>query len=123
MNARKSIMIVDDAVLIRYMMSNMIQSLGFGIAAEAMSGEDAVRKYRLYRPELVLMDIAMPGMDGLSAVQKIIEFDREAKIIICSAVAQREVVIKAIHAGAQDFIAKPLQMERIEWSIRKVLGT
>lgn len=117
-----SIMIVDVAAFTRLAMRNVFESLGLEVIAEADSAEEALKYYRLYRPDLVLMDISMTGMDGLRATRKIIEFDREANIIMCSARANRETVIQAIRSGAKDFIAKPLQEERIELSIRKVLG-
>lgn len=119
----KSILIVDDTAFTRLVLRNMVESLGIHVVAEADSGEEAVRNYFLYKPSLVLMDITMPGMNGLTASRKIMELDKNAKIIICSAVARRDTVIKAIQAGARDFIAKPLQMERIEWAVQNVLGT
>ncbi len=115
-------MIVDDIVLMRFMMWNIFESLGFDVVAEAATGQEAVQKYRMYRPSLVVMDISMPEMDGLSAVKKIMEIDRNAKIIICSALMQRDIVLEAIQAGARDFIAKPVQRERMEWSVRNVMG-
>jgi len=119
----KSIMIVDDTAFTRLVLRNMFESLGFEVIAEADTGEDAVKNYCLYKPALVLMDISMPGMNGLIASRKIVEMDRDAKIIICSAVVHRETVIKAVQAGARDFIAKPLNMERIEWAVQSVFGT
>ncbi|MFM1652892.1 response regulator [Brevibacillus sp. B_LB10_24] len=117
-----SMMIVDDAAFARLMLRHLFESMGFEIIAEADTGEEAVRMYRLYRPALVLMDISMPGMDGLAASEKIIEFDRDAKIIVCSAVVHRETVIKAIRAGALDFIAKPLQRDRVVMSVQSIMG-
>ncbi|KQL45662.1 chemotaxis protein CheY [Brevibacillus choshinensis] len=117
-----SIMIVDVAAFTRLTMRSVFESLGFEVIAEADSVEEALKNYRLYRPKLVFMDISMIGMDGLSASRKIIEFDRDANIIMCSAIVYRETVIQAIRSGAKDFIAKPLQKERIELSIQKVLG-
>ncbi|GED68153.1 chemotaxis protein CheY [Brevibacillus reuszeri] len=119
----RSIMIVDDTAFTRLVLRNIFESLGFVVIAEADTGEDAVKNYCLFKPELVFMDISMPGMNGLNASRKIMEIDSEAKIIICSALVHRETVIKAIQAGARDFIAKPLQTERIEWAIQNVFGT
>ncbi|MGG4455887.1 response regulator [Brevibacillus porteri] len=116
-----SILIVDDTAFTRLVLRNMFEKLGIEVVAEADSGEEAVRNYCLYRPSLVIMDITMPGMNGLAASRKIIELDKDAKIIICSAVARRDTVIKAIQAGARDFIAKPLQFERIEWAVQNLL--
>ena len=118
-----SILIVDDTAFTRLVLRNMFEKLGIEVVAEADSGEEAVRNYCLYRPSLVIMDITMPGMNGLAASRKIIELDKDAKIIICSAVARRDTVIKAIQAGARDFIAKPLQFERIEWAVQHLLET
>ncbi|OUQ89952.1 two-component system response regulator [Brevibacillus brevis] len=118
-----TILIVDDTAFTRLVLRNMFEKLGIEVVAEADSGEEAVRNYCLYRPSLVIMDITMPGMNGLVASQKIIELDKNAKIIICSAVARRDTVIKAIQAGARDFIAKPLQFERIEWAVQHLLET
>lgn len=116
-----SILIVDDTAFTRLVLRNMFEQLGIKVVAEADSGEEAVRNYCLYRPSLVMMDITMPGMNGLAASRKIMELDKDAKIIICSAVARRDTVIKAIQAGARDFIAKPLQFERIEWAVQHLL--
>ncbi|MDC0761269.1 response regulator [Brevibacillus sp. AG] len=118
-----SILIVDDTAFTRLVLRHMFEKLGVEVVAEADSGEEAVRNYCLYRPSLVMMDITMPGMNGLAASRKIMELDKDAKIIICSAVARRDTVIKAIQAGARDFIAKPLQFERIEWAVQNLLET
>ncbi|MBY0083764.1 response regulator [Brevibacillus sp. M2.1A] len=118
-----SILIVDDTAFTRLVLRNMFEKLGVEVVAEADSGEEAVRNYCLYRPSLVMMDITMPGMNGLVASRKIMELDKNAKIIICSAVTRRDTVIKAIQAGARDFIAKPLQFERIEWAVQHLLKT
>ncbi|NTU30505.1 response regulator [Brevibacillus sp. HB1.1] len=118
-----SILIVDDTAFTRHVLRNIFESLGLHVIAEADSGEEAVRNYCLYKPSLVTMDITMPGMNGLTASRKIMELDKDAKIIICSAVSRHDTVINAIQAGARDFIAKPLQLERIEWAVQKVLGT
>lgn len=117
-----SIMIVDDTAFTRAMLRNILESLGLEVTVEADSGEDAVHKYGLYWPELVFMDISMPGMNGIRASHKIMDMDKDAKIIICSAVVRRDTVIKAIQAGARDFIAKPLQLDRVEWAVRNALG-
>lgn len=91
-----SILIVDDTAFTRLVLRNMFEKLGVEVVAEADSGEEAVRNYCLYRPSLVIMDITMPGMNGLVASRKIMELDKNAKIIICSAVTRRDTVIKAI---------------------------
>jgi len=74
------------------------------------------------RPDLVTMDITMPRMDGITAIKKIIEADPSAKIVVCSAMGQKALVIEALNAGAKDFIVKPFQAERIIDAVQKVIG-
>jgi two-component system chemotaxis response regulator CheY len=83
---------------------------------------DAFNKYKEGQYDLVIMDITMPVMDGIEAVQKIVEYDPEAKVIMCSALGQQQMVIEALQAGAKDFIVKPFQPDRIMESIKRVLG-
>ena len=73
-------------------------------------------------PDLVIMDITMPEVDGIEAVKDIMAFDKDAKIIMCSAMGQQAMVIEAIQAGAKDFIVKPFQPDRVIEAISKVLG-
>jgi two-component system chemotaxis response regulator CheY len=95
---------------------------GYEIAAEAENGQKAVEKYPEAKPDLVLMDITMPEMDGIEALKKIKALDPGAKIIMCSAMGQQAMVIEAIQAGAKDFIVKPFQAERVLEAVKKVVG-
>ena len=74
------------------------------------------------KPDLVLMDITMPDMDGIQALKKIKEIDPNANIIMCSAMGQQAMVIEAIQSGAKDFIVKPFQAERVLEAVKKVVG-
>lgn len=114
----RTTMIVDDTAFTRLMLRGMLESLGLEVVVEAESGEEAVKQFMLYRPDLVTLDISTPGMDELAAVKKIREIDGKAKIIVCTAVVQRDAIMRAIAAGASDFLAKPLQKDRVEWSIQ-----
>ena len=116
------ILIVDDAAFMRMMIKDVITKNGFEVAGEAVNGMDAVDKYKETKPDLVLMDITMPEMDGLQALKKIREDDGDAKIIMCSAMGQQAMVIEAIQSGAKDFIVKPFQPDRILEAVKKVLG-
>ncbi|MFK7697525.1 response regulator [Paenibacillus sp. HJGM_3] len=116
------IMIVDDAAFMRAILSQMLRENGYEIAAEAASGEEAIQLYRERRPDLVTMDITMPDMDGITAMRHIRQFDPAAKIIICSAMSHQQAVIDSIANGARDFIAKPLQKERVYSAIERVLA-
>lgn len=116
------ILIVDDAAFMRMMIKDVISKNGYEVAGEAVNGMDAVDKYKELKPDLVLMDITMPEMDGLQALKKIREGDPEAKIIMCSAMGQQAMVIEAIQSGAIDFIVKPFQPERILEAVKKAIG-
>ncbi len=116
------ILIVDDAAFMRMMIKDVISKNGYEVAGEAVNGMDAVDKYKELKPDLVLMDITMPEMDGLQALKKIREGDPEAKIIMCSAMGQQAMVIEAIQSGAKDFIVKPFQPERILEAVKKAIG-
>ena len=116
------IMICDDAAFMRMMIKDILTKNGYEIAAEAENGADAVEKYPDAKPDLVLMDITMPDMDGIQALKKIKEIDPNANIIMCSAMGQQAMVIEAIQSGAKDFIVKPFQAERVLEAVKKVVG-
>ena len=116
------IMICDDAAFMRMMIKDILTKNGYEIAAEAENGAIAVEKYPDAKPDLVLMDITMPDMDGIQALQKIKEIDPAANIIMCSAMGQQAMVIEAIQSGAKDFIVKPFQAERVLEAVKKVVG-
>ncbi len=115
-------MIVDDAAFMRAILSHMLRELGHEVVAEASGGEEALQLYSQKKPDLVTMDITMPDMDGITAMHKIRLLDPGAKFIVCSAMSHQQVVIDAIAAGAKDFIAKPLQKERVQSTIQRVLS-
>ena len=112
------VMICDDAAFMRMMIKDILTKN----AAEAENGQKAVEKYPEAKPDLVLMDITMPEMDGIEALKKIKALDPGAKIIMCSAMGQQAMVIEAIQAGAKDFIVKPFQAERVLEAVKKVVG-
>lgn len=117
----KRVMIVDDALFMRQMISKILLSEGYDICAEASSGREAVEKYKKFKPDLVTMDIVMPMMeelDGIGAVREIVKFDPAARILICSVMGQQSLVVEAIRAGAKDFVMKPVQPERLVNAVR-----
>ena len=95
---------------------------GYNVAGEAENGMKAVEKFKEVNPDLVLMDITMPEMDGIQALKEIKKLDGGAKVIMCSAMGQQAMVIESIQAGAKDFIVKPFQAERVIEAVKKVVG-
>ncbi|OXM88395.1 response regulator [Paenibacillus rigui] len=115
------IMIVDDAAFMRSMLRTILEDAGHTIVCEATNGLEAIDKYAAYRPDLVTMDITMPEMEGIDAVKHIRAIDAAAKIIMCSAMGQKMLIIEAIRAGALDFVVKPFQPERVHEAVNHVL--
>ncbi|MBQ6968496.1 MAG: response regulator [Lachnospiraceae bacterium] len=118
----KNILICDDAAFMRMMIKDILTKNGYNVAGEAENGAKAVEKYAEVKPDLVLMDITMPEMDGIQALKKIKSSDPAAMVIMCSAMGQQAMVIEAIQAGAKDFIVKPFQAERVLEAVKKVVG-
>ena len=100
----KNILICDDAAFMRMMIKDILSKNGYTVAGEAENGVKAVEKYNELKPDLVLMDITMPEMDGIQALKNIKAADSGAKVIMCSAMGQQAMVIESIQAGAKDFI-------------------
>jgi two-component system, chemotaxis family, chemotaxis protein CheY len=116
-----NVMIVDDLAFIKIVLRDILEKSGFRVVGEASNGDEAIRVYLDKRPDVVLMDITMPGMDGLTALKKIREHDPNARIIICSALGQQRLIVQAIQLGAKDFIVKPFQPQRIISALKKAL--
>ena len=118
----KTILICDDAAFMRMMIKDILTKNGYTVVGEAENGAKAVEKYAELKPDLVLMDITMPEMDGIQALKKIKEADPSATVIMCSAMGQQAMVIESIQSGAKDFIVKPFQADRVLEAVRKVVG-
>lgn len=120
--AGKNILIVDDAAFMRMMIKDILTKNGYSVVGEAENGAKAVEKFNELKPDLVIMDITMPEMDGIEAVKAIKGINSSANIIMCSAMGQQAMVIESIQAGAKDFIVKPFQAERVIEAVSKVTG-
>ncbi len=116
-----NVLIVDDLTFIKIVLRDIIEKAGFRVVGEASNGEQAITMYQDTRPDVVLMDITMPGMDGLTALKRIREIDAAARVIICSALGQQQLILQAIQAGAKDFIVKPFQPRRVIAALKKAL--
>ena len=116
------VLIVDDLTFIKMVLRDLIEKAGFRVVGEASDGEEALRLFHEKHPDVVLLDVTMPKMDGLTALKKMLEADPNAKVIMCSALGQQRLIVQAIQLGAKDFIVKPFRPERVITSIKKILN-
>lgn len=119
----KKILLVDDAAFMRKMIKDTLSKNGYTDLFEAIDGADAVEKYSEINPDLVIMDITMPNMDGLEALKAIRAKDSGASIVMCSAMGQESMVMDAVRSGAKDFIVKPFKPDRVLKTVTSILGT
>ena len=115
------ILVVDDAGFMRKMVQTHLSKAGYTDFIEGEDGQRAVDLYKETKPDLVIMDITMPNLNGIEALRQIKGFDADAKIVMCSAMGQEAMVMEAIKLGALDFIVKPFKAERIVQTVNKVL--
>lgn len=116
----KKVLITDDASFMRMMLRNILEKNNYEVVGEAVNGADAVQKYMTLQPDFVTMDITMPEMNGIDAVHAIRNFDKNAKVIMVSAMGQQSMVMDAIKNGAKDFIVKPFDETKIIESVSKL---
>lgn len=117
-----TILIVDDAAFMRAMLKRILEDAGFEIVGEAVNGREAVQLYEELNPDLVTLDLVMPEMGGMEALQAIRGRDHKAKVVIVSAVDQRENLLEAIRSGATEYIVKPFDESRVMKAVRRALG-
>lgn len=117
------ILVVDDSMFVKKQLSQILGSEGYDVVATAGHGAEAVEKYKEHYPgiDLVTMDITMPGMDGVTALEKIIEFDKEAKIVMISALGKQDLVKKSFMLGAKNYIIKPLDRKKVLERLKNAL--
>ena len=116
------VLVVDDAIFMRKMISDILEGNGMEIVGEADTGALAVEKYKEFKPDLVTMDIIMPEMNGIDAVRQIMTDDSQARIVMCSALGQQALVQDAMAAGAKDFLIKPFNPSRVIEVVSKILS-
>ena len=118
----KKILLVDDAAFMRKMIKDTLSKSGYTDLHEAVDGADAVEKYSELHPDLVIMDITMPNMDGLEALKTIRAKDGNANVVMCSAMGQESMVMDAVRSGAKAFIVKPFKPDRVLKTVTTILG-
>ena len=115
-------LIVDDSAFMRFHLKRMMESFENVIASEAANGTEAIREYGRLKPDIVLMDIVMPGLEGVETVKRICDEDPKARVIMISSVSYKEKVAEAMSAGAKWFLPKPVTTEELRKAIENVLS-
>lgn len=117
----KRVLIVDDIPFIRAVIRDILEEGGFRVIEEASDGAQALALYKALKPDVVLLDIHMPVMDGIEALKRIKKANKNATVIMCSSLGDQENIINAISLGAKDFVVKPFRKERILSAINKAI--
>lgn len=112
---RVKVLVVDDSMFVAKQLGQILSSEGYEIVATAADGKEGVDKYKELYPnvDVVTMDITMPRMDGLTALEQIMAFDKEAKVVMVSALGKEELVKKSFMLGAKNYIVKPLDRKKV----------
>lgn len=121
MRAKAKILVAEDSARMRSILKDLLLRNGYEIVGEAENGEEAVRFFNELRPDIVIMDLAMPGMSGIEAMKAIRMDDPKARVVMASSLGQQHLVIEALRAGAVDFFIKPLQAEAVIEALRNAL--
>lgn len=115
------ILIVDDSEIVRKVLMEMLTDLGHKVVGEAVNGSQAFVEYLRLKPDLLTMDLTMPGMRGVDAIAKIVATFPNAKVVVISALEEREAVLEALEKGARHFIIKPITAQKVDTVIQNVL--
>ena len=119
---KKGVLIVDDANYVRNRLKKIVEKIEFAdVIGEASNGEDAVSLYKDLKPDLVTMDLVMPNYDGLQAIDAIMKFDKNAKIVVVSAMGQELSVADAMEKGAKEYIKKPFKDDEVSKIFEQIL--
>lgn len=120
---RKKILIADDTNLMREMLKAALDSEKYQIVGEAITGEQAIEYYKEKKPDLLILDINMPKMNGIDALKGVMKVDPKANVIMCSDQKYDSMIMMALKTGAKDFIIKPFTSSDVLVAVDKILGT
>ena len=120
--ASHTFLVVDDAVFMRTVLKKMLMEAGHQVVGEAGNGIEAIEAAQKLKPQIITLDITMPEMDGIQAIENILKASPDSKIIMCSAMGQQTKVMEAIKKGAKDFIVKPFEKNRVLQAIDNVMN-
>ncbi|MDF2564347.1 MAG: response regulator [Massilibacillus sp.] len=122
MKKMKRVLIVDDAAFVRLTIRTMLEKNGYEVVGEANDGNVAVSKYMELRPDFMTLDITMPNMDGIETLKAIRNLDKNAVVIMVSALGQERYIKDAVINGAKYFLVKPFKEENVIETIQKIVG-
>ena len=116
------ILTVDDAAFMRKIIKNTLGQAGYTEIYEAADGMQAIQVYQQIKPNLVLLDITMPNLNGLNTLRALRTLDPNANVVMCTAMGQENMVIECMQHGAKDFIVKPFKAERLQKTVASIIG-
>jgi len=117
----KRVLITDDAAFMREMLREILTGGGYEIVAEAADGEEALARYGEHHPDVVTLDIVMPGKSGLEVLRELTATDPSACVVMCSALGQEALVMEALEAGAKEYIIKPFKPDQVLGALNEAL--
>lgn len=115
------VLIVDDARLSRVVLSDAVSAGGHQVVGEAADGDEAMARYRELRPDVVTLDITMPGRDGIVVLRELLEEDPRARVVMCSAIGEQPKVVEALRAGAREYVVKPVETQQLLQALGRAL--
>jgi len=121
MNKDLKFLIVDDSAFMRKVVKDMLKESGYENVHEAANGLQAVEQAAIIKPDIITMDITMPDMDGIQAIKEVLKVSPNSKIIMCSALGQKNMVLEAIRSGAKEYVIKPFEKSRLMEAIERVM--
>jgi len=123
MSDPKTVLIVDDSMVMRSMIKDVLSKNGFNVVGQAKNGQEAVALYQQLKPNLITMDVVMPGETGIDVVKKLVALDPAARVLMVSGLNQKNLVIQAMENGAKDYIVKPFEAQDLLNAAKKVVGS
>lgn len=117
----KRVLITDDAAFMREMLREIIAEGGYEVVAEAADGEEALERFNEHHPDVVTLDIVMPGKSGLEVLRELMALDPSACVVMCSALGQEALVMEALEAGAKEYIIKPFKPDQVLGALNEAL--
>lgn len=118
----KNVLVVDDSIFMRTVIIDILSSHGYNTSGIAKDGRAALGMYRALKPDLVIMDLTMPRVNGLQGVKMLKTEYPDAKVVVCSALEKKECFVKAIEYGADDFIVKPFSADKVLTAVENSIG-